>query len=251
MRRWSVGFSPAGLQAVRPPAQLSPLDEGGSDEVDEGKRAIAPLRASSAPTAEEVEEHEANGHCNYRSWCRACVAGRGRSDAHVSENSDENALPMVAIDYAYLGDSANDSEDKASPILVLRSGRDRWTYSEVFPAKGVQNTWRAKRLAVELAMVPWTRFTLKSDQEPAILALKTEALKCLKVLAAKEVVLEESPVGDSQSNGLAEMAVREVKGVVRSLRWALEELHGMKISSASAVLPWYAAPPRLAFAQSA
>jgi hypothetical protein len=59
-------------------------------------------------------------------------------------------------------------------------------------------------------------------------------------LAAKEVVLEELPVGDSQSNGLAEMAVREVKGVVRSLRWALEELHGVKIENSSAVLPWLA-----------
>jgi hypothetical protein len=156
----------------------------------------------------------------------------------VAADSDESALPTVAIDYAYLGDPAKDSEDKASPILVLRSGRDRWTYSEVYPAKGVQNPWCAKRLAVELAMLPWTRFIFKSDQEPAILALKAEALKILKVLAAKEVVLEESPVGDSQSNGLAECAVREVKGVVRSLRWALEELHGMKVENTSTVLPW-------------
>ena len=223
---------------------MSPLDdEGGGEAVDEGKRAIAPLRAPSAPTLEEVEEHEAAGHCNYRSWCRACVAGRGRSDAHVTDGlSDENALPTVAIDYAYLGDPAQGGEDKASPIRVLRSGRDRWTYSEVFPSKGVQNSWCAKRLAVELAALPWPRFILKSDQEPAILALKAEALKVLMVLAEKEVVLEESPVGDSQSNGLAEMAVREVKGVVRSLRWALEELHGMKIGNSSAVLPWMEGP---------
>ena len=104
----------------------------------------------------------------------------------------------------------------------MRSGRGRWTYSEVFPSKGVQNSWCAKRLAAELAALPWPRFILKSDQEASILALKAEALKVLSVLAEKEVVLEESPVGDSQSNGLAEMAVREVKGVVRSLRWTLE-----------------------------
>ena len=35
------------------------------------------------PTAAEVQEHEISGHEPYRSWCRACVAGRGRPDAHV------------------------------------------------------------------------------------------------------------------------------------------------------------------------
>ena len=79
--------------------------------------------------------------------------------------------------------------------------------------------------------MPWQRFTLKSDQEPAILALKAEAVKIVQSVTGKDIVLEESPVGDSQSNGLAEGAVKEIKGVVRSLRWALEELHGVKIES--------------------
>ena len=43
----------------------------------------------------------------------------------------------------------------------------------VFPAKGVQNEWCAKRLEAELVMVPWQRSTLKSEQESAILTLET------------------------------------------------------------------------------
>ena len=137
--------------------QLAPLEV---DVVEyEGKTAITPLRAPAAPTAAEVDEHEASGHCNYRSWCRACIAGRGRSDAHVSMEKDENALPTVAIDYAYLGDTPVEDDEKASPILVLKSGRDRWTSSEVYPAKGTQHTWCAKRLAAELTLLPWRRFT--------------------------------------------------------------------------------------------
>ena len=120
-----------------------------------GRKAIAPLRAPSAPTTEEIEEHEASGHCNYRSWCRACIAGRGRADAHAAVESDEHALPTVAIDYAYLGDPTAEGDEKASPILVLKSGRDRWTISEVYPAEGVQHAWCAKRLAAELAALPW------------------------------------------------------------------------------------------------
>ncbi len=45
-------------------------------------------------------------------------------------------------------------------------------------------------------------------------------------------------MGDSQSNGLAETAVNEIKGVVRSLRWAPEELNGVKVENSSPVLPW-------------
>ena len=106
----------------------------------------------------------------------------------------------------------------ASPILVLKSGRDRWTSSEVYPAKGVHQPWCAKRLAPELAALPWQRFTLKADQEPAILALKADAVRIVQSVTGKEVVLEESPVCDSQSNGVAEGAVKDIKGVVRSLR---------------------------------
>ena len=101
----------------------------------------------------------------------------------MTAESDEHALPTVAIDYAYLGDPAAEGDEKASPILVLKSGRDRWTSSEVYPSKGTQNPWCAKRLAVELAMLPWPRFIFKSDQEPAILSLKAEALKILSVMA--------------------------------------------------------------------
>ena len=210
--------------------------------MDEQKIGVKALRAPEAPTRDEVEDHEASGHSNYRSWCRACVAGRGRTDAHKTQESDEHALPTVAIDYGYLGDPGGGGEDGvhdgASPILVLRSGRDRWTSAEVYPSKGVQNVWCAKRLAAELGQVPWTRFTLKSDQEPAIMALKTAAARLVQAATGKEVVLEESPVSDSSANGLAENAVKEVKGVIRSLRWAFDELHGIKLDVQSPVLPW-------------
>ena len=63
-------------------------------------------------------------------------------------------MPTVAVDHAYLGGPAGEGEDNASPILVLRSSRDQWTSSEVYPSKGVQNAWRAERLAAELAQVP-------------------------------------------------------------------------------------------------
>ena len=52
------------------------------------------------------------------------------------------------------------------------------------------------------------------------------------------VILEESPVGDSQSNGLAENAVRELKGVARSLKFAVATLHNAEVHAKHPILPW-------------
>ena len=52
------------------------------------------------PTAEERANH-CILHEQYRSWCRACVAGRGRLDAHTTRDGDKG-LPVFGADYGYL-----------------------------------------------------------------------------------------------------------------------------------------------------
>ena len=51
------------------------------------------------------------------------------------------------------------------------------------------------------------RVILKSDSEPAILALKRSAAAKLRSEHGIEVQMEESPVADSQANGVAERAI--------------------------------------------
>ena len=55
------------------------------------------------PTAAEVQEHEISGHEPYRSWCRACVAGRGRADAHVGRPGLRKAFPSLELTTATCG----------------------------------------------------------------------------------------------------------------------------------------------------
>ena len=50
--------------------------------------------------------------------------------------------------------------------------------------------------------------------------------------------MEESAVGDSQGNGLAEHAVREVKAKVRTVCLQTKELHGTEIKADHPCLPW-------------
>ena len=52
------------------------------------------------------------------------------------------------------------------------------------------------------------------------------------------VVMKESTVGASSGNGAAELAVREVKATVRTLRPEVDRLHGVEIMSDRTVLTW-------------
>ena len=58
---------------------------------------------------------------------------------------------------------------------------------------------------------------LRSDDEPAIVALKERTIAVAKGQHKIDVIPETTPHSYSQSNGLAEVAVRDVKGVARSL----------------------------------
>eukprot|EP00969_Alexandrium_andersonii_P039439 1728313-Alexandrium_andersonii.AAC.1 len=50
--------------------------------------------------------------------------------------------------------------------------------------------------------------------------------------------MEESPVGESESNGMAERAVQEVQGQVRTLRDAFEARYQERMAGDSPMWPW-------------
>ena len=49
---------------------------------------------------------------------------------------------------------------------------------------------------------------------------------------------EQSPVGDSQGNGLIESGVKSLEGMVRTIKFALEDRIGRKISVEEPVFAW-------------
>ena len=57
---------------------------------------------------DEVEEHRATGHAEYKPWCSACVGGRGRERMHRRTREqgklqeDENVVCRVCMDFATL-----------------------------------------------------------------------------------------------------------------------------------------------------
>ncbi len=72
-------------------------------EAERDERAPVAVPKVKSPTKEEIERHMIT-HMPYRSWCKACVAGRGRSRYHREQEEDRSTeTKVVSMDYAFLG----------------------------------------------------------------------------------------------------------------------------------------------------
>ena len=149
----------------------------------------------------------------YRSWCPHCVASRAAGQRHLSVKEAATEKPQILSDYGYMngsgvGESALEEEtgavDEANlPILVLKDKRSGTLSASFVPAKG-RDPFAVKFFRAFVEQMGHPEFINRSDGERSLLALKSEAVK----ETGKTAMPMESPVGDSQSNGDIESAVR-------------------------------------------
>ena len=98
------------------------------------------------PSEVEQEEHVCAGHVPYRSWCRACVAGRGRSDAHHDAGGG-SAISVIGLDYGYLVKFEDVSAGESpSPILATKCSVAKRVTADVLPCRGVGHPWCVQAL---------------------------------------------------------------------------------------------------------
>ncbi|CAK0877935.1 unnamed protein product [Prorocentrum cordatum] len=133
-----------------------------------------------------------------------------------------------------------ESGQSVLPILVGIGSATSRVSADVLPSKGIQHECNVVRALCQVEATGRPNIVYKSDGEGALVTLKREATIRLRNLKF-EVLPEEAPAYDSASNGLAEVAVREVKGASRSLRVALSLLHGTDIPNDHPVLTWLVA----------
>ena len=222
---------------------LEPLgaEDGGGEEVPaaspdleaeaaESGPAVKPRRKPAEPTAQEILEH-GDLHEPYRAWCAACVAGRGLSDRHLAEDSTEEALARVGIDWGFLG-----SEEGATPLLCAKDSKQRWYFGVAVPRKGLDD-WAVAQFCRQLSLAGHKRMIVLSDSEPAMLAFKRAVQAKLAKDYGVEIVPEDAH-RSSQSNSLAEQAVREIKQKTRSLRHSVYLTLGVKVAPESPVMTW-------------
>eukprot|EP00971_Amphidinium_carterae_P011585 227928-Amphidinium_carterae.1 len=84
--------------------------------------------------------------------------------------------------------------------------------------------WRLWTRTPHLRFLGYAKLLLRTAGEPAILDLRMQLAAQLRVRHGMQVT--EDTAGDSQANGLAEGAVRDMKACIRTLYCALQQTYG-------------------------
>ena len=133
--------------------------------------------------------------------------------------------------------------------MVMLDHGTEMTYSSVVPKKGV-HAYAVVRCCNDLSLLGHSKLILKSDNEPAILALKeaiqAESSQKIELTGRvkqegeknKCIVPEESAAYDSRSNGRIESNIKWVQGQIRTLKSSLESRIGFKLAQEHNCLPW-------------
>ena len=112
------------------------------------------------PSDQEIATREACGHYPYRDWCRACVGGARRSDAHKRQREVQNCLPVGSVEYGFFADGqeTNTSEitKGATPFPVLNSQaeHDDLERSCAMQRRGGPGSSRRNCRVVEQTVIP-------------------------------------------------------------------------------------------------
>ena len=157
---------------------------------------------------------------------------RGVNAPHRRSNAqdDLDGMPHVSMDYGFSGE--RDSEEKTSPVLVIRERRHNITWAMLVQRKETEFHWIAKGAAKFIDQLGHNRVTFRCDTGPAIEALTREIAQARQ--EGSQTVPERPPVGESQSNGIVERAVRLVGGQARTL----EHRTGAKVPPDARMLCW-------------
>lgn len=207
------------------------------------------IKSPPQPTKEEWMRHQLT-HTPYASWCRHCISARAIRSNHqradkraklVPDTNRDNTGPtQVSMDYMYMHDRVGKYKDgKWNPpylIVVEHKYGRTWAYQKPNKGHHDESSWLPTRLIQD-----WYKcglkdiaIRLKTDQEPSMVSLQ----RAVQSLRPKEVIPVNSPVGESESNGRVENAIRRIQEKSRVLRHQLEENMMVKLPDSSPVMAW-------------
>ena len=151
---------------------------------------------------------------------------------------DGDRLMKLNVDFLFLG--PRDTAGETIPVLLIREEKTRMTLSSAVPSKTTGEIVARRVLAFlsEIGYV-YKDVIIKSDQEPALISLVEDVERRRAAVGGGRWICENSPVGSSASNGVAERAIiQSVQHQVRVLKLALEYKWNMSIPHKHSVLPW-------------
>ena len=157
------------------------VEMGNADDEEPLEAEIPSVRINPKnPTSREKQEHEDSGHAVHRSWCAACVEGRGVGGQHriqlLEAEERERTTPIVAFDYGVL----TQENAHTFPILICRDSRYGQTGATCCERKG-PTAYSIPFLVGFIKDLGFRRIILKCDNEPSSKALQDarDSRKCV------------------------------------------------------------------------
>ena len=230
-----------GVEAGVASREIGDADEArldADDEVAEGEPVVVQvpkgIPSPAQPTAEEVALHWLN-HLPYRSWCKWCVSGKRGNTPHRFCHLSSREIPLLVANYCYLRDRRD--EDLIT-CFVGKLYPSRCMIAIPCDVKGVDD-YANSRLTRFLRNCGITRLAYMCDQEKPLNAMIRASMHELGGSADwKGAILENSAVGESQSNGKAESAVKTFEDHLRVMKAALESRLSARLPSNHPVTKW-------------
>ena len=218
-------------------AEMLRESEDAEAEISDEARQNKGLPCGVKPNGKEIEEHNRT-HLPFRSWCKHCVFGKGQSHPHYQKEKEEIGIPCISWDYMYMkGDGSKYEEEDIKdelPIVVWKDNMSKAEGAFVVPSKG-DCEYAIRRGAQDVnKILGYNKMISKGDQEPALRTM----MERMKMMCGDQCTLDETPVGDSQSNGSIESTIKQVQGQFRTMRGALESRYGKEISPKSNAMTW-------------
>ena len=159
------------------------------DDVDAGSR--SPVKVA-APTRKE------------------CVQGRGMQAPHFRAKKDDHQIKEFHTDFMLLGPKEVAGQTLA--CMVVREAETRMTMAAAVPYK-TTGTYISERIVAFLHETGSLHcdIIVRSDQEPAVMSIMEEVGNIRAQRGGGRFVVENSPIGSSQSNAVAEKAIQSVQ----------------------------------------
>ena len=201
------------------------------DDMEEDVKAPKVAARPYQPTKAEIEAHEIT-HLPYRNWCEHCVAGKGVSSPHISGPAGDRIGITISMDYCFMGEEATEG---TPPVLIAWDDGHRALWALPVDHKGAEEyvvNWLVRK--IDEAGYSGVPLTIKTDQEPAIIALK----RAVAIRRQAETTPIESPVRESKSNGAVERAVRTWQAQFRTLRHQIEANLETKMEMSHPLIEW-------------
>ena len=114
----------------------------------------------------------------------------------------------------------------------MKDSNTKVMFARMMPRKG-RDAYAIRQVTNDLESLGHPKIILKSDNEPAIKALKD----CVRMESSLEMVMEESPAYDQAGNGVVENAVKIIQGQFRTMKEALQTRVNKKINGDHQCIP--------------